>query len=155
MTDRQTDRHSVTAKTALASHRAVKTGEDYIAFGKYLLVETKVIKVEGKEKEKPVKITREIRFIDSFRFMPTSLDAFIKNLDPRHCKNLKKFYPEPRRKFGLLKRKGVYPCDYVDSVDKLAETALSLKEGFIRDRMMRRLPMKTTNMLKRFGKNLE
>ena len=51
---------------------------------------------------KPVK--REIRFIDSFRFMSTSLDALIKNLDPEQCKNLKKFYSDPR-KFDLLKKK--------------------------------------------------
>ena len=47
-----------------------------------------------------------MRFIDSFRFMSTSLDALIKNLDPEQCKNLKKFYSD-RRKFDLLKRKGV------------------------------------------------
>jgi len=41
----------------------------------------------------------------------------------------KEFYPDPR-KFDLLKRKGVYPYDYVDSVDKLAETALPPKEAF-------------------------
>ena len=29
-----------------------------------------------------------------------------------------------------MKRKGVYPYDYVDSVDKLLETALPLKEAF-------------------------
>jgi len=29
-----------------------------------------------------------------------------------------------------LKRKGVYPYDYVDSVDKLAEIALPPKEAF-------------------------
>ena len=75
-----------------------------------------------KEKE-----NREIRFINSFRFMPTSLDALIKNLDTEQCKNVKKFYSNPR-KFDLLKRKGVYPYDYVDSVDKLAETALPPKE---------------------------
>ena len=30
----------------------------------------------------------------------------------------------------LLKRKGVYPYDYVDSVEKLAETSLPPKEAF-------------------------
>ena len=53
----------------------------------------------------------------------------IKNLDAEQCKNLKKFYPDPR-KFDLLKRKGVYPYDYVDSVDKLAESSLPPKEAF-------------------------
>ena len=70
-----------------------------------------------------------MRFIDSFRFVPTSLDALIKNLDPEQCKNLKKFYHDPR-KFNLLKRKGVYPYDYVDSVDKLAESSLPPKQAF-------------------------
>jgi len=61
--------------------------------------------------------------------MGLSLDALIKNLDAEQCKSLKKFYPDPR-KFDLLKRKGVYPYDYVDSVNKLAETALPPKEAF-------------------------
>jgi len=61
--------------------------------------------------------------------MGLSLDALIKNLDPEQRKNLKKFYPDPR-KFDLLKRKGVYPYDYVDSVDKLAESSLPVKEAF-------------------------
>ena len=64
-----------------------------------------------RKEKKPVK--REIRFIDSFRFMGLSLDALIKNLDAKQCKNLNKFYPDPR-KFDLLKRKGVYPYDYVE-----------------------------------------
>ena len=63
--------------------------------------------------------------------MPTSLDALIKNLDPEQWKNLDKFYPDPR-KFDLLKRKGVYLYDYVDSVDKLAESSLPPKKRFIR-----------------------
>ena len=77
-----------------------------------------------KEKE-----NREIRFINSFRFMPTSLDALIKNLDPEQCTKFKEIYSDSR-KFDLLKRKGVYPYDYVDSVDKLAETAFPPKEAF-------------------------
>ena len=42
---------------------------------------------------------------------------------------LKKFYPDPT-KFDFLKRKGVYAYDYVDSVDKLAESYLRPKEAF-------------------------
>ena len=71
--------------------------------------------------------------------MPTSLDALIKNLNTEQCKNLKKFYSDPR-KFDLLKRKGVYPYDYVDSADKLAETTLPPKEAFYS-----RLNEETTN----------
>ena len=42
----------------------------------------------------------------------------------------KKFYSDPRKFDLFLKRKGVYPYDYVDSVDKLLETALPSKEAF-------------------------
>jgi len=98
--------------------------EKYISFSKEIVL-CHITDEEGERK--PVK--REIRFIDSFRFMPTSLDALIKKLDTEQGKNLKKFYSDIR-KLDLLKRKGVSPYDYVDSVDKLAETALPPKEAF-------------------------
>ena len=43
---------------------------------------------------KPVK--REMRFIDSFRFMPTSLDALIKNLDPETVQKFKEILLRPK-----------------------------------------------------------
>jgi len=61
--------------------------------------------------------------------MPTSLDALIRNLDTENCKHLNKFYPEESQ-FILLKRKGVYPYDYVVSVDQLEEKSLPPKEAF-------------------------
>ena len=61
--------------------------------------------------------------------MPTSLDALIRNLDTENCKKLKKFYPEESQ-FILLKRKGVFPYDYVVSVDRLEEKSLPPKETF-------------------------
>jgi len=60
--------------------------------------------------------------------MPTSLDALIRNLDLENCKNLTKFYPEESQ-FTLLKRKGVFPYDYVISVDRLEEKSLPPKEA--------------------------
>jgi len=106
------------------------------------------------ENEEKIPVKREIRFIDSYRFMPSNLDALIKNLNPEQCKNLKKFYSDPS-KFDLLKRKGVYPYDYVDSMDKLTETALPPKEAFYSRLNDEETTMKTTNTLKQFGKNLE
>jgi len=98
--------------------------EKYILFSKEVVL-CHITDEEGERK--PVK--HEIRFIDSYRFMGLSLDALIKNLDPEQCENVKKFYPDPT-KFDLLKRKGVYPYDYVGSVDKLAESSLPPKEAF-------------------------
>jgi len=101
-----------------------KNEESYITFGKQIVVG----EYTDKYGMKLGKTTCELKFVDSFRFMSSSLEALVKNLDRDQCKNLKKFYGE--RHLDLLKRKGVYPYDYVDSVDKLANTSLPPKEAF-------------------------
>ena len=97
--------------------------EKYISFSKNLHVYS-YTKKDGEN----VDVFKKIRFIDSFKFMTSSLDVLSKNLNGKQCKNLKKFYRG--KHFDLLKRKGVYPYDYVDSVDKLSETSLPPKDAF-------------------------
>ena len=97
--------------------------EKYISFSRKMKVD------EYKDKNGETKnVMREIRFIDSFRFMSDSLDALSKNLNKEQCKNIGKFYANV--KLDLLLRKGVYPYDWVDSVDKFSETQLPAKESF-------------------------
>src|SRR5688572_6526149 len=60
--------------------------------------------------------------------MPSSLDALSKNLRKDQCKNLGEFYKG--RKLDILLRKGVYPYDYVDGVERLNETELPPKHNF-------------------------
>src|SRR5215469_15786808 len=60
--------------------------------------------------------------------MPSSLDGLVKNLSQYQCKNLNKYYS--CNKFNLLLRKGVYPYDYMDSIERLNEAALPPKEAF-------------------------
>ena len=80
--------------------KCIATNEEkYITFRKKIVL-CHITDEEGERKP----VEREIRFIDSYRFMVLSLDALIKNLDPEQCKNLKKFYPDPR-KFDLLKKR--------------------------------------------------
>ena len=79
---------------------------------------------EGKE----VYVKRELRFIDSLRFMAFILDKLSSNLKIDQFVNLKKYYSGNR--LSLLLRKGVYPYDYVDCLQKLDETKLSPKEAF-------------------------
>ena len=55
--------------------------EKYLSFRKEIVL-YHITDEEGERK--PVK--SEMRFIDSYRFMSTSLDALIKNLDPEQCK---------------------------------------------------------------------
>ena len=87
-------------------------------------MDTYIDKKDGEEKE----VKREIRFIDSFKFMSTSIAKLVDNL-PRHSfKNLTVHYEG--EKFELLRRKGVFPYDWFDSFEKLSETPLPPKEAF-------------------------
>jgi hypothetical protein len=97
--------------------------EKYISFSRDVIVD-KFINKEGKE----VSVKRELRFIDSFRFMASSLDALSKNLNKDQCKNLNQFYSGKQR--DLLLRKGIYPYEYIDSIDRFFETKLPPKSVF-------------------------
>ena len=97
--------------------------ENYISFTKQVIVE-KFVNKEGKD----INVKRELRFIDSLKFMASSLDKLASNLKIDQFVNLKKYYSG--NQLSLLLRKGVYPYDYVDCLKKLDETSLSPKEEF-------------------------
>ena len=100
-----------------------KTEEKYISFSKEIIVDT----FEDK-KGNLVQVKRELRFIDSFKFMASSLDALTKNLTKEQYKNMGTEYSG--KQLDLLLRKGCYPYDYMDSLDRLSETNLPPKEAF-------------------------
>ena len=91
-----------------------------------------VIEKKGEQVYKKVKL----RFIDSCRFMASSLDELASNLDDDQCKNLRWFYRH-EEDFNLMRRKGVYPYEYVDGWEKFKETALPPKEAFYSKLYMR------------------
>ena len=97
--------------------------EKYISFTKHILVD-KFINEEGEEKE----VKREIRFIDSFKFMAASLDNLVNNLPKESFKNLTEFYQGDE--LNLLLRKGVFPYDWFDNFGKLSVKNLPPKESF-------------------------
>ena len=70
----------------------------------------------------------KIRFIDSFKFMAASLASLVNNLPETAFNNLKRYYTGD--KFNLVKRKGVNPYEYMDSLQRFNETKLSPKESF-------------------------
>ena len=76
-------------------------------------------------------MTRDLRFIDSLRFMPSSLDALSKNLSKEQRKNVGARYSG--RQLDLLLRKGVNPYEYVDSLERMNETQLPPRSAFTRD----------------------
>jgi len=60
--------------------------------------------------------------------MASSLDALSKNLSKEQCKNVKSRYAGEQ--LDLVLRKGVYPYDYMDSLERLDETQLPSKTAF-------------------------
>ena len=95
----------------------------YISFTKSLQVGSYTNK-EGETKP----LHHQIRFIDSFKFMAASLDKLVNNLPKDDFNNLKRYYTGD--KLSLLTRKGVYPYEYTDSLEKLKETKLPPREPF-------------------------
>ena len=98
------------------------TEEKYISF-------SKTIKV-GEFKDcsgSSFDVNFEIRFLDSFKFLQTSLANLVGNLQPDDFHNTKQVF---KKNVDLLTRKGVYPYDYVSSLEKLSETQLPPKEEF-------------------------
>ena len=80
-----------------------KNKEDYISFSIKVPVDSYIDK-NGEEKDKLI----ELRFIDSFKFMSSSLDSLTKNLFSRG-KKLFGFEDYSELQYNLLTRKGVYP----------------------------------------------
>ena len=95
-----------------------KNKEDYISFSVKVPVDSYIDK-NGEEKDKLI----ELRFIDSFKFMFSSLDSLTKNL-VSGGKKLFGFEDYSELQYDLLNRKGVCPYEYINSWDRFNETQL-------------------------------
>ena len=101
-----------------------KNKEDYISFSIKVPVDSYIDK-NGEEKAKLI----DLRFIDSFKFMSSSLDSLTKNL-VIGGKKLFGFEDYSELQYDLLTRKGVYPYEYVNSWDRFNETQLPPIDAF-------------------------
>ena len=108
---------------------------------------------EGKATDRPVTVTDggisgicqnmeklisfswgQFRFVDSFAFLSSSLNRLVTNTPKEDLRVARKpyYYPWARRqirqlgekKFDLVTRKGVYPYEYMDSMERFDETEL-------------------------------
>ena len=95
--------------------------EKYITF-------TKNVWVDAFENDKgnEVNVYTRLRFVDPMNFMASSLEKLVKNL--KRFKHTSKYFSTDQ--LDLMLRKGVYPYEYVDGVDKLCETKLPPKKSF-------------------------
>ena len=67
-------------------------------------------------------------FLDSLQFMNCSLDNLIKNLPDEAFKYTKQEFE--KEQFNLMKQKGIYPYDHMDSFDRFNETKLPVQQDF-------------------------
>ena len=80
------------------------------------------------EKYMAFMLGNHLKFIDSFQFMSSSLDKLVSNLPAEALKYTNKRFQ--KAKFELMRKKGVYPYDYMDSFEKFNKTELPTKEEF-------------------------
>ena len=98
--------------------------EDYISFSIKVEVDRYVDK-NGEEKYKEI----DLRFIDSFKFMSSSLDSLVNNLARGGHKfwGFEKYSNSQRE---LLIKKGIYPYEYMDNWNRFNESKLPDKSKF-------------------------
>ena len=94
--------------------------------GKYISFSKDIVVGEYKNKKgEKVEVKHEIRFLDSFKFMASSLESLVGNLGLEKLIQTKKEFGE---KAELLSKKGIYPYDYI------MESKSFLKKNFRRKR---------------------
>ena len=72
----------------------------------------------------------QLRFIDLFNFMASSLDKLVKACPKESFTLLRSKFSDDSDSMDLLLQKGVYPYEYMDSFDKFKETRLPSIEQF-------------------------
>ena len=72
---------------------------------------------------------KHLAFIDSYQFMSSSLAKLADNPPGNKFIYTKEYFPAERH-FRLMREKGVYPYDYMDSVSKFNDTQLPEREDF-------------------------
>ena len=71
---------------------------------------------------------KSLLFIDSMQFMNSSLDTFVKNLSDEDSKYLVEEFGSEN--LELLKQKGAYPYEYMNSFERFKEKKLPARKYF-------------------------
>lgn len=101
-----------------------QTKENYISFTKTLCMGLGCDNA-GNKKNKFL----QLRFIDSFRFLSTSLEVLAKGLSENEFIETKKHFPN-KEEFDLIRQKGVFPYSFVDNLNKLDSPYLPCRKDF-------------------------
>ena len=106
----------------------------------------------GLEKYMAFTINNNLVFIDSMQFMYSSLDALIKTLLDNGFKYLSKTFSSDL--LELVKQKGVYPYEYMDSFKNFSEDNLPNRCKFYSSFKNECISEPVTSMLLMFGIHL-
>ncbi|XP_023310398.1 uncharacterized protein LOC111691573 [Anoplophora glabripennis] len=98
--------------------------EKYISFTKHLYM-CDYVGNDGKTKKAYLKM----RFIDSFRFLSTSLENLAANLNDSQFEEIVKYFPDQER-FNLIRQKCVFPYSFLTDINKLNKSELPTKDEF-------------------------
>ena len=101
-----------------------KNTENYISFSVKVEVDKYIDKAGNKKFQKI-----ESRFIDSFKFMSSSLDSLVNNL-AKGGHEFWRFEGYNSEQRSLLIRKGVYPYEYMDSWEKFRSELPSIDKFY-------------------------
>ena len=98
----------------------------------HLTNKTKNVTVLAKNRETFLSLNygRCLRFIDSASFLPGSLDSMVKLLDSEQLKPFLLHITSDEDRLKLLRKKGIFPYDYMNNENKLNETSLPAREDF-------------------------
>lgn len=91
-----------------------KTKENYVSFTKFIPIEDQFF---------------QLRFVDSFKFLGTSLEKLVNIMKKDDFDHLLRFFPNSTQ-FQLLTRKGVYPYEYMNNWERYNEQCLPPQKGF-------------------------
>ncbi|XP_063537662.1 uncharacterized protein LOC134747016 isoform X1 [Cydia strobilella] len=91
-----------------------KTKENYVSFTKFIPIEDDFF---------------QLRFVDSFKFLGTSLEKLVNTMKREDFVHLRRFFPKSNQ-FQLLTRKGVYPYEYMNDWERYNEQCLPPEKCF-------------------------
>lgn len=110
------------------------SGYDAHLFVKELGTDEEEIRLIASTDERYISFSKKVgnlmlRFLDSYRFMGSSLEKLASYMNKDDMTFVRKHFPD-QVEFDLLTRKGVFPYDYVNDWTRLDETSLPSRESF-------------------------
>ncbi|KFM71739.1 hypothetical protein X975_17934, partial [Stegodyphus mimosarum] len=110
------------------------SGYDAHLFIRELAFDDALIRLIPNNEERYISFSKKVTeklsltFIDTYRFMPASLESLVNNLTDEMFTHIRRNFKED--KVNLLLRKGIYPYDYMDDMQKFEDKFLPPREKF-------------------------